>query len=537
MSSMDNNTLNASRPEQTEHVQILVIDDDVVSLQGLSTALQTHGYPVDSYQVPHEAIQAYKDHPYDLVITDFRMPGMNGIEVLQALRLYDPSVRIVVITGYADIENTIAAVNNGAYAFFQKPLDFEELLKSVTRIEKEIQTQKQKHLAGEQIQSTTKEVTGILESVDQECISSILQEPVSPGSDASLQARLESVANQTQDAIIVTDIDGVMLYVNSAFEQMSGFSSEEVIGSKPNLFKSGHHDEYFYKHLWETVLAGDIWHGRIVNRRKDGTVSIEETSIAPVHDSTGAIVNFVSVKHNVTQEASLQEQLARSQRLEIIGTLVGGMTHDFNNTLALILPYAKLIQDHTDIQSIRKWAEKIEKSTHRAKRLVQQLLGYIRQDGSPQEILNIEDEIADVLKTCSGIMGGNVVLSEALSAEETQIKGNSSQIHQIMLNLIINSRDAIPDNKQGEIVVSMSNTYVESKQATAQDVAAGKYVKITVADNGVGIDASILDKIFEPLFTTKSKDKGTGLGLAMVQHLAVQHKGFVEVQSQLGDGA
>ena len=217
----------------------------------------------------------------------------------------------------------------------------------------------------------------------------------------SEQARilLEAAVEQSVETVEITDSQGTIVYVNPSFETTTGYSREEAIGNTPRIVRSGHHNEEFYKQMWDTITNGKIWTGHIINRKKDGSLFEEDVSISPVKDHFGKIVNYVAVKRDVTREVSLQRQLQQAQKMEAIGTLAGGIAHDFNNILQVALGYADMIiEDEGFPLRYKADVQKIGEAANRGADLVQRLLTFSRKTEFKPQPLNLNHRIADLRK-------------------------------------------------------------------------------------------------------------------------------------------
>jgi len=341
---------------------------------------------------------------------------------------------------------------------------------------------------------------------------------------------------QAAEIVYITDARGLIQYVNPAFETLTGYSREEVVGKNPRIFHSGQQDDDLYKTMWETLSCGKIWQGVLVNKKKDGTIITEETTISPVHDTAGTIINYVAVKRDITLELSLKAQFDQAQKMESVGRLAGGVAHDFNNMLGVILGYTELAleqvgTDHlifADLQEIRSAAE-------RSADLTRQLLAFSRQQTIAPKVLDLSQTIAGMLNMLGRLIGEDIKLVFNPGKNLWPTKIDPSQVDQVLVNLCVNARDAIAD--VGTITIEISNgSFSEEFCLTHAEFLSGDYVGVTVSDTGSGMDKATMEHIFEPFFTTKEMGKGTGLGLATVYGIIKQNRGFISVRSEEGVG-
>ena len=344
-----------------------------------------------------------------------------------------------------------------------------------------------------------------------------------------------SALQVAENAIVITDSNGVIEWINNAFTTLTGYGVLEAVDKKTNLLKSGKHDEEFYQNLWETVSAGKVWHGEMINRRKDGTLYTEEMTITPIKDSQGGIAHFIAVKQDITARKLLEAQFLRAQRMESVGTLAGGIAHDLNNVLGPILMIAEALKSQvTDVQG-RKWLQVLEASAQHGADLVRQVLAFARGVEGKRILLNpvhILNEIQDMIRDT---FPKNIDFSYDPRRGVWTVTGDPTQLHQVFTNLCVNARDAMPNG--GALKVTIENVVLDQMYADMNpESKPGNYVMVTVADTGSGIPADIRDKIFEPFFTTKEIGKGTGLGLSTAVGILRSHGGFIRVYSEMGKG-
>lgn len=348
--------------------------------------------------------------------------------------------------------------------------------------------------------------------------------------------QLATAVEQTADSIVITDTRGHIQYVNPAFERITGYTKEEALGQSTRILKSGQTDSLVYRELWETISRGDIWVGQLTNRRKEGTLYDEHVTISPVRDSTGEIMNYIAVKQDITMQLQLEGQLRQSQKLEAIGQLAGGVAHDFNNLLTAILGYSdlSLLKLKSDDPIFHHVAE-IRKAAERATGLTRQLLAFSRKQLLEPQILDLNSVVADTSKMLRRLIGEDVDLTISLANDLGKVKADPAQMDQILINLAVNARDAMP--RGGRLTIETRNVTLDQDYTLGHHpVRAGEYVLMAVSDTGLGMDAETQAHIFEPFFTTKEVGKGTGLGLSTIYGIVKQSGGYVWVYSELNIG-
>jgi len=350
---------------------------------------------------------------------------------------------------------------------------------------------------------------------------------------ASLLAAVTASAN----GIVITDPAGNMQWVNPAFARMTGYSLEEVVGKNPRLLNSGAQSEQFYQHFWQTISSGQVWQGKLLNRKKDGSTYMEEMTVTPVLDTRGRITNYIAVKHDITERENLEQQLVQAQKMEAIGQLAGGVAHDFNNLLTVISGFSNIVLSMLPANDPKRVHLKaILDAGERAAGLTQQLLAFSRKTVIEPKVLDMNLVVKDTEKMLRRLIGEDIVLKAALARQSLRIKVDPGQLSQVLLNLAVNARDAMPRGGSLTIATDLVE-YSSDGFSQHTNVAPGKYVRLTVQDTGCGMTAEIKSRIFEPFFTTKPKGKGTGLGLATVYGIVMQNGGHIDVESLPGSGA
>ena len=354
--------------------------------------------------------------------------------------------------------------------------------------------------------------------------------------------RLAAVVEQAVESIVITDIDGTIRYVNAAFEKITGYKKSEAIGQNPRMLKSGKQGKEFYKDLWSTILSGNKWQGVIVNKRKNGSFYYEKAVIFPIKNEYDKVINFTAIMRDITLERKLEQQLQQVQKMEAIGTLSGGIAHDFNNILTVINGHAEIglmnvdqsHPVHDDLMSILNAGKRAEKLTN-------QLLAFSRKQIHELKVVDINQTIKDLDKMLRRLMPEDIKIISDFPEDLPFIKADPGQIEQIIINLIINARDAINEKQDKrshkEIIVKteivdLDHLFVDTHPGSQ----TGPHILMSVKDSGIGMNIDVQNRIFEPFFTTKDVDKGTGLGLATVYGIVKQNEGSIYVKSEIGKG-
>jgi len=314
------------------------------------------------------------------------------------------------------------------------------------------------------------------------------EDTTSPAVD---QARLVTAVENTAEAIIVTDIEGNIQYVNPAFEKITGYSRAEAVAQNITLLDSGQHDPSFFNQIWDCLKRGEIWRGRFISKRKDNSLYESEATISPVKNTAGEIINYVSVQRDVTHEVQLEKQLRQAQKMEAEQYVQNGVE------------------------------------------LTRQLLGFAR--GGKYEVrLTDLNRLLKEQNLLFSRANKAVVFKDEFDTGLWNVEADQEQIEQVVLNIYMNALQAMPEG--GTLTVRTENLSIDEERFIPYRVKAGDYIKITVTDTGIGMDGKTQKRIFDPFFTTREMGRGTGLGLASVYGIIKNHEGFINVSSQKGRG-
>ncbi len=344
---------------------------------------------------------------------------------------------------------------------------------------------------------------------------------------------LATALAQSCEVFFLTDSSGTILYVNPAFEELTGYSRGEAVGQKPSLLKSGQMSRAFYHELWSTIRSGRHWSGRLVNRRKDGTTYVDEQRICPVRDADGNIRYYFSTRRDVTRELQLEEQLNQSQKMESLGLLAGQISHDFNNLLTVIIGSMELIMEELKEGSVgNKLAVEILRSSKESSALIKNLMVFARRHESRPVLTTLNAPLNELKPLLDGLLGKNISVAYSLSGDLAGAKIEPEHFKQAVMNLAVNARDAMEG--RGGIMIK---TYNAGPDGVPQNLLGERYSVLEFSDTGPGIPKEVLPRIFEPFFTTKPKGKGTGLGLSSVYGIVTQNNGHVFAANRREGGA
>ncbi|HWW15253.1 MAG TPA: response regulator [Candidatus Dormibacteraeota bacterium] len=349
--------------------------------------------------------------------------------------------------------------------------------------------------------------------------------------------KLSCAVEQSADTILVTNSDGIIEYVNPAFEALTGYSQKELVGQSPNMLKAEQQAPVLYRELWETIRSGEVYRNILVNRKKNGDLYYIDESITSIRDAEGCITHFVSNGRDLTERLRVEAKLLQSQKMDAIGRLAGGIAHDFNNLLTIITSYSELALDSVVPGSTtQSRIQEILSAARRAADLTRQLLAFSRKQPQALRVAELNPVVGGIVKTLHRLIGEDIELIFAPGVGLGRVRLDPVQMEQILMNLAANSRDAMPEG--GRFTVETSDAVLDEQYADRKHavIPTGRYAILTVTDTGAGIPAEHLSHVFEPFYTTKPSGKGTGLGLATVYGIVKQNHGFVWVYSEAGMG-
>jgi two-component system, cell cycle sensor histidine kinase and response regulator CckA len=351
-------------------------------------------------------------------------------------------------------------------------------------------------------------------------------------------ARLSQVVEQSAELVLITELNGSIVYVNPAFERMTGYSAAEAVGQNPRILRSGLQGAEFYRDLWASLKRGESWAGRLRNRRKDGSLYTADAIISPVRDRNGTVVNYVGLQRDMTRESELDDQLRQAQKMEAVGQLTGGIAHDFNNLLTVILANLALLNEELREAPapVGQGLRDIQDAAKRGSEMVRKLLAFGRQERLQPQPVNLRHVVLEFIRTVGRILPETIEFHVSAPDDLSPAQADAGAVEQILLNLAMNARDAMPTGGTFELQLGLAQFDDHGDHTVTGWHEPGAFLHLRVRDTGHGMDAVELERIFEPFFTTKPTGKGSGLGMAMVYGLMKQQHGFVTVESAPGAG-
>ncbi len=356
--------------------------------------------------------------------------------------------------------------------------------------------------------------------------------------------QLSAAVEQSPVGVMITDPSGTIDYVNPAFSRQTGYAREEALGQNPRILKSGHHPPEFYAELHATLGRGQEWHGEMLNRRKNGDLYWQYASLSPVVDERGRVRQYLAIQEDVTERKKAEEELRRtqeqlrlSQRLEAVGRLAGGVAHDFNNLLGVIIGHGELAEGTVpEGHAVRERLGQMLDAARRAGELTRQLLAFSRRQVLQPRVVDLNAVVVELDKLLRRLIGEDVRLVTQLDPAADRVRVDPGQMGQVLMNLAVNARDAMPHG--GVLTIETSNWEADDAYARAhRPMVPGPYVQIRVQDDGCGMDEAVRERVFEPFFTTKQDTAGSGLGLSTAYGIVKQSGGYIWVDSAPGRGS
>jgi two-component system cell cycle sensor histidine kinase/response regulator CckA len=352
------------------------------------------------------------------------------------------------------------------------------------------------------------------------------------------QARMALIVDSSQDAIIGKTLDGIVTHWNSGAEQMYGYTAGEILGKSISILappdKAGEIDGILRK-----IRQGiRVDYFESIRLRKDGSRLNVSISVSPIADENGQIVGASTIARNITSQKKIEDQFRQSQKMEAVGRLAGGVAHDFNNLLGIVSACTELLRSRTDNPEHLEYLDNIREASKRGADLTRQLLSFSRKRPVQTQLMNLNDRLTEVSRLLRPLMGDDVEVSLIPRTPSAIIEADPGQIDQVVMNLAVNARDAMP--KGGRLVIETAVFDFDEVFAREHPaMSAGRYVMMAVSDNGIGMDEGTLSRIFEPFFTTKDgpATQGLGLGLSISQRILERMGGSIEFETVSGRGS
>ncbi|HTU17587.1 MAG TPA: response regulator [Gemmataceae bacterium] len=485
----------------SESLRLFVIEDDPDSALLIRRHLERAGHTVTTCRSGTDALLVLGHTAYDLVLLGSRLPDMGGLDFLHSLAHEDISVPVLMVTQDQDAETARQVFRAGAVDYIVK----DTALTFLGELPKRVREAVTRH----RLEQSNRLLIQALESA--------------------------------RDGIMITDLQGVILKVNQALESLTGYSREELLGQTPRLLKSAAHGSELFARMWQTILARRSWQGELTNRRKDGSLFPVSLTISPIIDGQGRMTHFVGIQRDISEHKQLERALLQAQKMQSVGTLAGGVAHEFNNLLAGINGYAALGLRERDIgPTLREFLQRIEALSERAAGLTRQLLAFARKPALTRQRTPMVDLVRNTVELVRRTLYQDVVVELPNDEKEHRaliVEADANQLQQAMVNLALNARDSLlPETGRPIVFRLRSAVFAQEQAAFPQQVPPGDYVIVEVEDHGSGMTANVLNQALDPFFTTKEVGQGTGLGLPMVFGIVQGHQGYLTIDSAPGRG-
>lgn len=521
--------------------RVLVVDDNEEGAYLLRALLEGHGYLVETARNGRDAIDKARQIPPDLVVSDLLMPVMDGYALLREWKA-DPQLRqtpfVVYSATYTDPADEQLAFDLGADAFLHKPAEPEALLERLRSV-----------LAGVETVGTPKRGPTIggeplLQRYNATLIRK-LEDRTAQLEATNRQLREEHAQLVLRDQVLEAMSQGIIIcdacdpelpivYASPGFERLTGWDAEEIVGRNCRFLQGPDTDRNAVARIRRALEKEAPCSVELLNYRKDGTPFFNDLNISPVRDEHGRVTHYVGVQNDVTDRRALETQLRQAQKLEAVGQLAAGVAHDFNNLLSVIMSYAAFASEAAGPGQLHDDLEEIRMAGERAATLTRQLLAFSRQQVLQPRVLRVPEVVQSMEKLLRRLIGAQVSLTFELRGSFV-VFADAGEIEQILVNLVVNARDAMPDG--GELTIEVDDATLDDAYADDHvDLDPGDYVLLAVTDTGVGMSAGVRERIFDPFFTTKTEGRGTGLGLATVYGIVKQSGGHIVVYSEPGEG-
>ncbi len=495
-----------NKPGKLKPLRMLIVEDSPHDAELVAYELKRGGFAVDYKRVDNagDLEAALAAASWDIVISDFKMSGFTGMGALEIIKRRGIYIPFIIVSGTIGEEIAVSIMKAGANDYIMK----DKLARLPMAVEREIQDmeiRKAKILAEKSLRES--------------------------------ENNFRLLADNLPDVVARFDRQFRHIYMNPRIESITGLKSEDYIGKTNRELDMP--SELVQK--WEQSLE------RVFKTGKPELIEFEvpsidsmrsfESRLVPEFGPDGSVRTVLSIARDITDEKRLEERLRHSEKMEAIGQLAGGIAHDFNNQLAGIMGFAEMLSKRLQDEGLRKYAEDILRAARRSADLTRDLLAFARKGKYQTVPVNVHKIIEEVVSLLEHSIDKRIAIKRILKARPATIMGDPSQIQNAILNLGLNARDAMPEG--GEITISTENFIVDQANRSnfPDDVLNGGYVKVSVADTGVGMDRETMKHIFEPFFTTKDVGKGTGMGLASVYGTVKSHLGFQNVESEPGKGS
>jgi len=514
---------------------ILVVDDQPENIDVLSNILRD-AYKVKAAINGEQALQIIQEKQApDLILLDVMMPGIDGYEVCKKLKdnARSKSIPVIFVSALQNISDRVTAFAVGGVDYITKPVQSEEVLARVRAHVQIKMMQEQLEQSNEELEIRVKQRTLEVEAAYSELHESYRQILES-------EAKYRSLMDAAPDAVILADDGGHIEMVNQEASRLFGYSAEELNGKLIEILipqDVKNHESFREEYINNSHSRGQLKNQRLCAIKKDGSEFPVDISLSPVKTKEGDKI-IVDIR-DISEREQLYTQLQQAQKMESIGHLTGGIAHDFNNMLASIMGFTELAIsncDHRHDEKLNEYLTEVMIAGERARELIAQMLSFSRRNNDREYApLDASLLLKEVVSMIRPMLPSSIDINYNFEPDTPYINADPVQIHQILMNMCINARDALQGHGRVELNLKLVK-FEKSICSSCHDSISGEYVVFEVTDNGTGIDESSIKNIFDPFFTTKEVGKGTGMGLSVVHGIVHDHNGHIVVKSDLGKG-
>ena len=490
-------------------LRVLLVEDSEVDALSVIRELTRGGYAptYERVETPDAMELSLKRQGWDVVISDYSMPHFSGLGALTLLQEMKLELPFIIISGKTGEDTAVAVMKAGADDYIMKD-----------------------------------NLTRLTPAIEREMRDALVRRERAKGEDRI--RKLSGAIEQSQSLVMITDPNGAVEYVNPGFTRVTGFTSEDCKGRGLSDMRLCKKDDPTHGEVWETLSSGRRWEGELKSLKKNGECFYEYATLSPVRDPEGGLTGYVKISEDITarkraeeQRHSLQARLFKAEKMDAIGTLAAGVAHDFNNLLTTIRGNAELAMDKTEVEDpVTGRLKEILLAVDSAARVTRQLLVFSRRHPMELEDLEINAAIEKLRKTLKRVIGEEITVTTNMAPSLWIAHADQGSLEQVIMNLTINARDAMAEG--GSLNIRTENVTIDEDFCKLNPEArTGRFVCITVEDIGAGMDEKVLEHIFEPFFSTREADGGTGLGLAVVYGIVKEHRGWINVTSTPGEGS
>lgn len=573
--------MDTSSPPRHAGAAILIVEDSLTQAEQLRFVLEEQGYAVKHGRNGVEALALLDRERPQAVISDINMPEMDGYELCRRIRASPAlaSLPVILLTSLSDSEDVVQALACGADYFFTKPYDEEMLGRRLRLIQAShpqgplllasapgaqpdggdavrlaashaqalsllLSTYEAAIAQNRRLQRTEAELRQLNENLEarvQDRTVALLRLNASLQAENAARRQGESrlreqaeLLDKANEAIITAGLDGCIRFWNRGAERLLEWPAAEIIGRPLRdvfaLDTAG--GEAAASRAFRNLCD---WRGELRSQRRSGTQLILETSVTVLRDEAGEPSGWLIIGTDITEQKKLEEKFLRAQRLESIGMLAAGLAHDLNNVLAPIGMACAILRRRLAAAADLRLIDTMEKSVNRGAGMMRQVLGFAQGVGGEHRLVQVKHLLRDIVGVITQTFPKSIELTEYAPTDLWPVTGNATQIHQVLLNLCVNARDAMPDG--GRMILRAENCRLDAGEAQAiAHARPGTWIRLEVTDTGTGIPPEVLARIWEPFFTTKPADRGTGLGLSTVRGIVETHGGFLTLETKVGTG-